>query len=986
MKMWSELHSVLFTVFVFLPFTQIIGSAIDYQPIEYFDFENRILEITESQDIKNLSSYIISNIDATYSDSIHYETLESYKGDVWNYLIIQFSQQRDSEEIIRIYKDELLPRLDTIRKYSPYAFYSIQMMSASHYVIYDPDFADEMITSGDSIFADVATELYDTIAHYNLLGKYFYKKDSLKKSESFFLKSISYSERSEIDLEELSTSYSHLGDISKAQKNYTSGINYYLKSVEVLKKLGSGYELDWMVLYNNIGAIFQDLGDYKKANIFYRKSLESLQSLSYETRDLGLSYRNIGTTYAQQGNFQEAIEFLEKAYEVEKRVLGHDNPIRAITLNHLSSAFSRANEISKAEIFALEAYDILKDFHSPKYYHNKLSTILSLSRIQEDKGDFIKSLEYSDLGLKLSEELKMPDYEMKFTYQIGKCHLSLGNSKKAIEAFSSSLDQSKKHPGLFDYVEIGIKSNQRLSDLCVVKYQQWLRCRFEYLIDACDLFISLQETKSYLKSKFELSERYSGLFRETIDVAMEIYQISPTRTNIEILNDLIKKVKYKQINDKTSNRIIDNVVLNKLRLRLAELKDNSQYAQSDEKILDEIVKIQLEIEDLENSFREINNKKSEIRPRFKETQITPLSNDMLELNYFELDSGLVLTYISSDTFGSKFIPVNYKLDLFVNGIISSLKSSQSNISTSDIKTISDALLPQSILKEYQYSSIRISPDTYLHYLPFDILISDDDFLIKNYDISYHITIPREKKEKEIYNKVYFGFAPSYTTFPKLEFAKEEIFKSQEIINGKTYGVLSKSDLIENLKNSRIAHLALHAEMDKEMPFSSKLIIYDQDSLETLSLRQIAGQSAFSELILLSACNSGNGYLYESDGVVSLASAFTMAGAKSIMTSLWNVNDFSSVKINTRFLHYLSEGNTKSRALRLAKLDYINEAKLDELKSPYYWANFILIGGDNPISISNGHLIFDNQRYIILIVVTFIFFLVYILFRRFWAFS
>ena len=77
----------------------------------------------------------------------------------------------------------------------------------------------------------------------------------------------------------------------------------------------------------------------------------------------------------------------------------------------------------------------------------------------------------------------------------------------------------------------------------------------------------------------------------------------------------------------------------------------------------------------------------------------------------------------------------------------------------------------------------------------------------------------------------------------------------------------------------------------------------------------------------------------------------MAGAKSVVTSLWEVSDLSTSQIMDRFYNELKDGETKPEALRQAKLDYLKNA--DPLTAnPHYWAAFIYIGQSDAIYSSN----------------------------------
>ena len=91
-----------------------------------------------------------------------------------------------------------------------------------------------------------------------------------------------------------------------------------------------------------------------------------------------------------------------------------------------------------------------------------------------------------------------------------------------------------------------------------------------------------------------------------------------------------------------------------------------------------------------------------------------------------------------------------------------------------------------------------------------------------------------------------------------------------------------------------------------------------------------------ELLVLSGCQSGEGRLYE-DGIFGLQRAFKLAGVKSLLLSLWNVNDMVAKEFMTLFYKALFQTNDKYKAYLYAQ----NEIR-NKYNNPYYWAPFIII--------------------------------------------
>jgi CHAT domain-containing protein len=100
----------------------------------------------------------------------------------------------------------------------------------------------------------------------------------------------------------------------------------------------------------------------------------------------------------------------------------------------------------------------------------------------------------------------------------------------------------------------------------------------------------------------------------------------------------------------------------------------------------------------------------------------------------------------------------------------------------------------------------------------------------------------------------------------------------------------------------------------------------------------------TQLVVLSACETGLGDLSFSDGVIGLQRSLALAGARSQILTLWPVNDAKTTELMVSFYKNLFEKKmTKAEALRQAQID-MSDRGVD----PYYWAPFVLYGDPGPI--------------------------------------
>jgi CHAT domain-containing protein len=158
---------------------------------------------------------------------------------------------------------------------------------------------------------------------------------------------------------------------------------------------------------------------------------------------------------------------------------------------------------------------------------------------------------------------------------------------------------------------------------------------------------------------------------------------------------------------------------------------------------------------------------------------------------------------------------------------------------------------------------------------------------------------------------------------------------------------TKARFLELAAQYQIYHIASHAVVDDEKPNNSYIAFStpsdSNSNYSRLYSYEILAQSFPADLVVLSACETGVGRVVRGEGIMSLARAFSYAGARSLVTSLWNINDQSGQALMAEFYRHLSDGLTKDEALRQAKLSYLENAPDNARTHPRYWAAFVPTG-------------------------------------------
>jgi CHAT domain-containing protein/Tfp pilus assembly protein PilF len=184
---------------------------------------------------------------------------------------------------------------------------------------------------------------------------------------------------------------------------------------------------------------------------------------------------------------------------------------------------------------------------------------------------------------------------------------------------------------------------------------------------------------------------------------------------------------------------------------------------------------------------------------------------------------------------------------------------------------------------------------------------------------------------------------------QLPAAREEVCRIAPLFPADQAVVFIGTDATEeNVKNSSLVtwarnlHFATHGLLDEAHPERSGLKLAHASAADDglLQVREIFNLKLHADLVVLSACESGLGKEVSGEGVIGMTRAFLYAGARSIVVSLWRVDDRSTSDLMLSFYRNLQETGDVSLALQHAKLDLIDHSGYFH---PYFWAPFILVG-------------------------------------------
>lgn len=207
------------------------------------------------------------------------------------------------------------------------------------------------------------------------------------------------------------------------------------------------------------------------------------------------------------------------------------------------------------------------------------------------------------------------------------------------------------------------------------------------------------------------------------------------------------------------------------------------------------------------------------------------------------------------------------------------------------------------------------------------------------------------------------FAPLPETRDEVE-SIAKLFPESKLLLGKeaTVGVFEK----QHLSQFDAIHFATHGILGGEIPDKNEpALVLGQDGLSDglLDASKIAKLKLNAKIVVLSACNTGNGEYFRGEGLNGIARAFMVAGTQDVIATLWPVDSIATEKLMIMFYKYRMSGKNSAEALQLAKQELqklgdtagetrglkvsgkktmSSQVHFVGYQNPYYWSPFILV--------------------------------------------
>ncbi len=785
--------------------------------------------------------------------------------------------------------------------------------------------------------------------------------------------------------------YFNKGSLFILLRDYNKALNYHEQALGIYTSNNNPIVTD---LFMNLGVIYNELGDYAKAIGYFKLSIKESENSVSNVK----AYKNLAKCYYYLDDIPKAEAYYQLSIKESEDLFGSNHNLTAGSYSAYGVFCTKIKNYKKSEEFLLKAYHFWTDNIAVK--NQEVSMILS------ELGDLYSNLEETDKALiyyqkaiisntksfNIENIYKNPELEelepeintFIFLYKKAQAlydnYLRKTRNNKDLEAsYNTSILAIK----LFESISSSYKDDNTKLQINEYVYDIYNKI----VLIAAELY-EVKKDHEYLNTAFEYSEKGKAAVMLSSIRALEAMEIgnipSEIRKEEQNLNNEITILKN-LINDENQKVTPDSIKLSSWKRNLFETTIS----------YDSIIRL------IENNYPDYYN----FKYNFNVIQTSEVQNNLLPnqlfIEYKLIDSILLIFYISKDTikFSKELLDSDFNLKLkdFIS-YINKYPGESVNRENFIEFIYNGNYLYRTLLgfldQLKQDYDLIIIPDNILGLLAFESLIThyqvpekldfkNLNYLIKSHSVYYnysgtiHFKQPKDKKPTRkllamapLYNHVNMdqpinherniGIEQSLTP---LLYSADEVKKIMNIFSGMK--LIGKDATEGNFKMDagiyRILHLAMHTLIDDENPLNSKLFFtQNNDSVEDgfLNVYEIYNLNLNAELAVLSACKTGTGELLKGEGIMSLARGFLYAGVPSIVLTLWEVEDVSGSEIMIEFYRNLKKGNSTDKALRKAKLEYLQSA--NQLEShPYFWAAYVQIGQNKSVS---GSLYFKYLIY------------------------
>ena len=665
-----------------------------------------------------------------------------------------------------------------------------------------------------------------------------------------------------------------LSDLARSYSdlgNYNKALEIEIKIYNALKeKLGENHPLTLSAL-NDIASYYSYLGDYSKAlelhNIVYNAFKEILGE---DHPDTLRSLANLSISYTLLGDYTTALEMRKVVYNARKEILRENHPLTLSALNDIANSYSDLGDYSKALELQKTVYNARKEILGENHPLT-LSALNDIANSYSYLGDYSKALELQKTVYNARKKI-LGESHLSTLYTLHNLAISyadLGDNKKELELYEKVYVISKEILGENHPDTLLVLSNLLVSQI---------------LQDETDN----QSIKKSLNAYFE---NINNLKR----TAFSIKEVSSRRHFLESFSNVYELLKL-YVFGRNIHGLLNYLFINK----------NLSFEMDVNRFHNETMGERLSLEEVPH---EIGNQ--------------------LIIDFYELDNS------------------KYGIILIKKGKYSQCVVDYEEIISGTFVNDEDIQLFIGSIRDYDH--IYICPDGKLYNLSFERILN---YLNISYLSSVQTLFKKNTDDantNQLVSFVYPNFSGTQSEDSDRGDTKGVLYGSylEGMFIHDIYGERStiyssyqaNHDNFFNTKRPRVLHVSTHGDyLDNEHmePMDRGILCLsgyniDENNSGYISAKEIQYMDLKgTELVVLSACNTGLGENISGEGIYGIRRAFELAGCQTLLLTVEEVDDYNSAIFMKSFYERYNQTSNIYQSFKDTK-EYLKEHGLKELK-------------------------------------------------------
>ncbi len=695
-----------------------------------------------------------------------------------------------------------------------------------------------------------------------------------------------------------------LGNTAWLRGEYQPALDYVARSDEVVKGEDDPFQLNVNAQLRAL--VYWELNQFDRAHRALDAAVEQAR-LAEQPLEVASAYNNRGIVYRREQKYDDALASFNRALDIDRRLgsrwgEGYDERNIGMTLHRMGELDEAGPHLESAVKISAAIADKV----------NHARAVLALGNLRLDQGRSDEAGRLLQSALDESRQLRMPEVEWRALQGLGRVNRAAGRRQAALDFFKQGIDVVEGMRGALKVQEfqsgflankmdlyedaVGLMLEMGLNDDAFAYTERSRARRFLDVVAGRQVELKTDRERQLYAKQQDLAQRIRGL-SEAIGRESDAKRRADLGTQLQ---DLQKQY---------SDLLVD--------IRVAD-PALSSFVTVDVATPAELAKA--------------------------------LPPDLTLVTYYMLPHELAIWVLRDGKLTVKRVPVErdyltdrirqFRLLIQNRELLDEVRRRAAELNHLLIEPVAGQLS----------GTVAVVPHRGLHYLSFAALYDGQAFLIERRPIVYAPSasvLARTLKGPLPGDKAHLRVLavgnpavgdPAYD----LPFSQQEVVSIQRDFTDVT-PLLGKQASEDNVTADAgrydLIHIGAHAMFDPENPLFSTLVLAPGKDDGLLHLYEVTGLQLDARLVTLSACQTGLGDLTSGDDLVSLGRAFTYAGSRAIISTLWRVDDVATALVTKHFYReYVDHGAADS--LRAAQLQVMNDGRHYH---PVYWAGVVLTG-------------------------------------------